>query len=71
MSKRLLLSTLLLLSTFMLSSQVKDPDKEAYIKKYHDIAMHQMIQYKIPASITLAQGIFESASGKSVLVYSF
>ena len=67
MSKRLLLSTLLLLSTFMLSSQVKDPDKEAYIKKYHDIAMHQMIQYNIPASITLAQGIFESASGKSVL----
>lgn len=40
---------------------------EAYIKKYKDIAMEEMRVYKIPASITLAQGILESRSGNSLL----
>jgi flagellum-specific peptidoglycan hydrolase FlgJ len=40
---------------------------EAYIKKYKDIAMEEMRTYKIPASITLAQGILESRSGNSEL----
>jgi flagellum-specific peptidoglycan hydrolase FlgJ len=39
----------------------------AYIKEYNDIAILEMISYKIPASITLAQGILESQSGKSRL----
>jgi flagellum-specific peptidoglycan hydrolase FlgJ len=39
----------------------------AYIKKYAAIAVNEMHRYKIPASITLAQGILESGSGKSVL----
>ena len=43
-----------------------DP-KLAYIDKYRDIAMNEMRQYKIPASITLAQGILESRSGQSEL----
>lgn len=43
-----------------------DP-KLAYISKYRDIAMNEMRQYKIPASITLAQGILESRSGQSEL----
>jgi flagellum-specific peptidoglycan hydrolase FlgJ len=43
-----------------------DP-KLAYINKYSDIAMNEMRQYKIPASITLAQGILESRSGQSTL----
>jgi len=38
-----------------------------YIKKYKDIAMEEMRDYKIPASITLAQGILESSSGNSEL----
>ncbi len=39
----------------------------AYINKYKDIAMEEMRIYKIPASITLAQGILESRSGNSEL----
>lgn len=39
----------------------------AYIEEYNDIAILEMISYKIPASITLAQGILESQSGKSRL----
>jgi len=38
-----------------------------YIRKYAPIAVKEMQQYKIPASITLAQGILESASGKGSL----
>lgn len=43
-----------------------DP-KQAYIDMYSQIAIEEMQQYKIPASITLAQGILESSSGKSEL----
>ena len=39
----------------------------AYIQKYAAIAVREMHAYKIPASITLAQGILESGSGGSVL----
>ncbi len=39
----------------------------AYIEEYNDIAILEMIAYEIPASITLAQGILESSSGKSRL----
>lgn len=38
-----------------------------YIAAYKDIAMQEMKQHGIPASITLAQGILESASGNSKL----
>lgn len=40
---------------------------EEYIQQFKDIAMREMRIYKIPASITLAQGILESSSGKSPL----
>ena len=42
-------------------------DNEAYIQKYCNIAMREMNDYGIPASITLAQGILESAAGTSRL----
>ena len=42
-------------------------DNEAYIQKYCKIAMREMNDYGIPASITLAQGILESAAGTSRL----
>ncbi len=40
---------------------------EAYINQYKKIAVDKMKEYKIPASITLAQGILESGSGNSRL----
>jgi flagellum-specific peptidoglycan hydrolase FlgJ len=39
----------------------------AYIGNYKDIAIDKMVNYKIPASITLAQGILESGNGLSTL----
>ena len=39
----------------------------AYIAKYSGMAMEQMKQYGIPASITLAQGLLESDAGRSSL----
>jgi len=38
-----------------------------YIDKYKVAAMEEMRVFKIPASITLAQGILESSSGNSLL----
>ena len=38
-----------------------------YILKYAAIAIKKMHEHKIPASITLAQGVLESGSGRSVL----
>lgn len=40
---------------------------EIYIEKYSDLAVEHMERYKIPASITLAQGILESGAGMSDL----
>ncbi|SNR17188.1 glucosaminidase domain-containing protein [Tenacibaculum jejuense] len=38
-----------------------------YVEKFAPIAVREMYKYKIPASITLAQGILESGSGRSNL----
>ncbi len=38
-----------------------------YVTRYKDIAVRKMQEYGIPASITLAQGILESANGNSEL----
>ena len=43
------------------------PSRQQYIEQYAEYAMEQMRRYGIPASITLAQGIIESAEGKSML----
>ncbi len=52
-----------------LIAQVKpvNPDYQAYIEKYSYLAVREMQLYKIPASITLSQGIIESNCGKSPL----
>lgn len=50
----------------IIKSTSLDP-KQVYIDQYSDIAIEEMHKYKIPASITLAQGILESSSGKSEL----
>ena len=41
--------------------------RQQYIEQYAEYAMEQMRRYGIPASVTLAQGIIESAEGKSML----
>ncbi len=38
-----------------------------YFDRYKDLAIEQMLRYHIPASITLAQGVFESGAGASRL----
>ncbi len=40
---------------------------EAYIETYKSIAIKKRIEFKIPASITLAQGLLESGFGNSAL----
>jgi LysM repeat protein len=40
---------------------------QQYIDQYKDIAIEEMKKWGIPASITLAQGIFESGAGQSEL----
>ena len=40
---------------------------EEYINNYSDIAVRHLVDYKIPASITLAQGLLESGAGMSDL----
>ena len=38
-----------------------------YIEKYKDLAISHMKKYRIPASITLSQGLLESGAGRSAL----
>ena len=38
-----------------------------YFDQYKDVAIEQMQKYRIPASITLAQGVLESGAGRSEL----
>jgi len=40
---------------------------QEYIAQWSDVAIRQMIDHRIPASITLAQGILESGNGNSEL----
>ena len=54
-----------LLFPLVLTAQRITP--EEYIQTYKDIAMREMRDHKIPASITLAQGLLESGAGNSAL----
>jgi LysM repeat protein len=60
---------LLLCSFIYISSQAAESTaaRDAYIQKWKDEAIYQMVVNKIPASITLAQGILESGDGNSRL----
>lgn len=57
----------LALSHFEVNAQDRDKLALNYINRYKEIAMFEMQEYKIPASITLAQGLLESGSGNSTL----
>ena len=61
----LVVSFIMLISFSEIFSQ--NLTRKQYITKYSALAVKQMRQYKIPASITLAQGILESNNGNSKL----
>lgn len=57
----------LMMTTGSLFAQYTVKDIQNYIESYKELAINKMYEYKIPASITIAQGIFESAAGTSRL----
>ncbi len=68
--KRVLFSLLLLFTLYFTASAqgvVWNQRFQDYFDTYKDIAIEQMAKYKIPASITLAQGVLESGAGRSEL----
>ncbi|MBR4536709.1 MAG: glucosaminidase domain-containing protein [Bacteroidales bacterium] len=67
MMRKIIVALLCLLIGLQLSAQYTDQDIARYIDQYKELAILKMYQYKIPASITLAQGVFESACGTSRL----
>ena len=54
-------------STPSVIAQSQNKTYLAYIEKYKDEAIRQQQKYKIPASITLAQGLLESGAGNGKL----
>ena len=49
------------------SAQSLSPAYLAYIDAYRDMAIEQQRKHQVPAAITMAQGLLESAAGKSDL----
>ena len=62
--KKVSLLLVILLPLFAVAQRITP---EEYIQTYKDIAMREMRDYGIPASITLAQGLLESGAGNSAL----
>lgn len=52
---------------FSFSSYAEKNSSAKYIRKYKGLAIEEMKKFKIPASITMAQGILESGNGNSTL----
>ena len=62
--RKLFFAFIMLLPLSLLAQRITP---EEYIQTYKDIAMQEMRDHKIPASITLAQGLLESGAGNSAL----
>ena len=65
--KKVLISIALILGVAAAAQQDARTPQERYIARYSTIAVNEMYRTGVPASITLAQGIIESASGRSAL----
>ena len=64
---RLIVVTIVLVCSVGAQAQRRNSRYVTYIDKYKDLAIEQMKEHKIPASITLAQGLLESGAGMSEL----
>lgn len=65
---RMLAVVLLMTTAGAATAQMRKNQRfQNYINAYKDLAIEQMLRYNIPASITLAQGLFESGAGTSEL----
>ena len=58
---------ILLLCLAAVFAKAQTSDYQRYIERYASLAVEQMNRHKIPASITLAQGLLESGAGKGYL----
>ena len=67
MKRRLLLSIALLLFSLSGLAAQERITRQEYIERYKALAIRQMVEYGIPASITLAQACLESGDGNSTL----
>lgn len=68
-SKLLVLGILLIIFPYSIIGAEKKRNTlyDDYIEKYKDLAISHMKKYRVPASITLAQGLLESGAGRSSL----
>ncbi len=64
MKKVVFISTMLVISLFKAQSW---KNEDQYVQRFAPYAVEEMEKYKIPASITLAQGLLETGGGQSRL----
>lgn len=64
---RFVISAVIILFAAGVQAQKRNARYVEYINKYNDLAVEQMRLHKIPASITLSQGLLESGAGNSEL----
>ena len=65
--KLLIASVALVYSFSSFGADVNRISNKEYVDQWKNVAVEQMLAYKIPASITMAQAILESGSGNSAL----
>lgn len=64
---RFILSCILCTLGMAAMAQSLNPTYVAYIHQYRDMAIEQQRKHQVPAAITMAQGLLESAAGQSEL----
>lgn len=64
MKKFIVIFSILMISNFQAQGWKTE---DQYIQKFAHFAVEEMEKYKIPASITLAQGLLETGGGQSIL----
>ena len=65
--KKVLIALALVLGLAASAQRDAGSSQERYVSRYAPLAVNEMYRTGVPASITLAQGIIESASGRSTL----